>query len=179
MSDTAFVYCLVDDTGAPVYVGQTQYDVSERAYNHWVCRNSASMEKNNPELAAWLRTLPAPPSYVVLAQVRPEERRSVEAHYIVGFLWAGVRLLNRDQGKLKDEPVGLLPAPHIRSAYTAITWRGVTMTAKDWYTMLGIPPGTFYRRIKRWSLRKTLSTGVDQAVLDQIGEDDGDPVFLK
>lgn len=178
MSETATVYCLVDASGAPVYVGQTQLDISERTYNHWVCRTSSSLNRHNPMLASWLRTLPAAPKHEVLDVVRQSERLAVERYYITCFLWAGVPLLNRQQvPELLRVPV-VSTDPVSRPSRSSIGWRGVVMPVSDWLRVLGIRSSTFYSRLSRgWTLRDALSRGADLRLLEAVGPDRGDPIM--
>jgi hypothetical protein len=180
MSQIASVYCLIDAAGSPMYVGQTLYDVRQRAYGHWVCRNSDSLNHSNPMLASWLRTLSSLPGYVVLDAVPERERRAAEKYYIASFVWAGADLLNRqlvpDDSRVPVTDV----APIRRRPRSMIAWRGAVMSVPDWLWIAGIRDNTFYTRLARGcSIRGALSRGACAELLDEVGPDDGEPIMMR
>lgn len=180
MNETASVYCLIDGSGAPMYVGQTLYTVRERAYGHWVCRNSDSLNRSNPMLCAWLRSLADPPDHIVLEVVSVPRRREVERYYISSFVWAGAQLLNRQLVPEEMRVPASDVAPAKRRTRSVIAWRGAVMTVPDWLWIAGVRDNTFYTRLARGcTLREALSRGACAEMLDEIGPDNGDPVMLR
>lgn len=157
VTGSSYVYCLVDAEGLPRYVGVTM-DLAKRMQNHRTTRS-----RFNPELNEWVASLPGKPQYVFLEEVPYRGRQSVEGYYITTFRWAGATLYNRHAAR---HPVQF------------ISWRGQTMSVRAWELALGLPQRKIRKRLwKGRTLRQALTASVNPAVLESIGEDQGDPVL--
>ncbi|MDX3634811.1 hypothetical protein PV728_32050 [Streptomyces europaeiscabiei] len=92
------LYVLLDADGKRRYVGISQ-DPERRAYRHWALRFAPVAQRKNPALAAWLRTLDAPPEVRDLGPVPYELRHVVEGAAILAHRAAGHPLVNRRIGQ--------------------------------------------------------------------------------
>jgi hypothetical protein len=83
------VYVLLDAEGYVRYVGCSKH-ISQRMSSHWTARHRTATP-----VALWLRTLSAPPEYVVIDRAGPQEGPALEAKWIAEFhdLYPG-KLLN-------------------------------------------------------------------------------------
>jgi hypothetical protein len=76
----------------------TALDPQARARQHWSDAR-LGYARGNPELSAWLLSLPARPAARVLAWLEPGERYATEARVTAALLGAGVPLLNKHAGQ--------------------------------------------------------------------------------
>ncbi|MEW2254979.1 hypothetical protein [Streptomyces sp. NPDC047869] len=86
------MYALLDDKARPVYLGITTTDVDTRAYRHWTRRLDPQMERWNPRLTAWLRTLDRPPRATFICEAPYDQRHVVEAAAVLAYRQAGYPL---------------------------------------------------------------------------------------
>jgi hypothetical protein len=97
------IYVLLDDEGFVRYVGFSKH-ISQRMSSHWTARHRTATP-----VTLWLRTLSAPPEFVVIDRAGPGEAPALEAKWIAEFhdLYPG-KLLNvahRTQ-RLERQPLG-------------------------------------------------------------------------
>ncbi|WP_445279665.1 hypothetical protein [Streptomyces sp. DSM 118148] len=76
-----------------MYVGITVREtVDSRAYTHWARRFDPQIERWNPGLTAWLRTLDGPPRATFICEASYDQRHAVEAAAVLAYRQAGYLL---------------------------------------------------------------------------------------
>ncbi|WP_329276949.1 hypothetical protein [Streptomyces sp. NBC_01451] len=86
------VYALLDAHRRSVYIGVTAGDEEVRAYRHWVRRYDLDVQRWNPRLAEWLRSLDGPPLVSRICEAPYAQRHLVEGAAIVAYRQAGYLL---------------------------------------------------------------------------------------